>query len=99
MAVYRAVAERTLRSTDYEGLANYHSKRLDDDFSANPYTIVPFELLAIEKLTGVPLENPKHEWLRTPLVRRREVPEIPMPPELAAVVERSQRDEHTDTLE
>ncbi|MCW5800977.1 MAG: hypothetical protein KIT31_01080 [Deltaproteobacteria bacterium] len=93
ITAYRAVAQRSLRSGDYEALATYHSKRLHEDFSGHPSSVVPFELLAIERLTGVPIENPKHEWLRTPLVRRRQVPEIPVPPELAAVIERSRRND------
>lgn len=93
IGVYRPVASGTLRPADYDNLADYHTGEVSGGgfpaFPGNPFRLVPFELFAIEKRTGVPIEGAKHPLLTSPLAVRRTVEEIPMTPELQRVIDRA----------
>ncbi|HMF44327.1 MAG TPA: hypothetical protein VKQ32_26825 [Polyangia bacterium] len=90
---YASVAQGSLKPDDYELLAEYHAKNVGtggyQPFWRLPYRLYPGELLAIEKLTGVPITMPRHPLLTSPLARRREVPTIPVPDDLKAVIKKA----------
>jgi hypothetical protein len=90
---YAHVASGKLRPEEYDELADYHTREVSGSgfpaFDRYPYRVVPFELFAIEKRTGVPIENPRHPLLTSPLAVRREVSEIPVPDELRRVIDRA----------
>jgi hypothetical protein len=90
---YARVASGKLRPEEYDELADYHTREVSGSgfpaFDRYPYRVVPFELFAIEKRTGVPIENPRHPLLTSPLAVRREVSEIPVPDELRRVIDRA----------
>jgi len=90
---YVRVASRELRPGDYDELADYHTRQVTGSgfpaFDRYPYRLVPFELFAIEKRIGVPIETPQHPLLTSPLAVRREVREIPVPDELRRVIDRA----------
>jgi hypothetical protein len=89
---YAPVAAGTLRPEDYEELADYHTRRAAGAgfpaFDLYPYRLVPFELLALQRRTGVPVEAPRHPLLTSPLFRARAVGDPPVPAELQGVIDR-----------
>lgn len=89
IAIYQRVADRSLTVSDYDTLSVFHQNGVDGDgfppFHFYPYRLVPFELLAIAKRTGVALAG-RHPLLNSPLARVRTVAEIAMTEELRAVV-------------
>jgi len=93
LAPYEKVANRTLTSTDYDALAEYHSEQTQGGEAAAfffyPYRLIPCELQAIERLTGVEIVDPRHPLLTSPLARRREVPSLSMVDELESVIVRA----------
>ena len=90
---YASAANGKLRSADYEKLAEYHLKdALDpggEDFQHFPNSVIPFELMAIERHTGVPIGDSTHPLLTHPLAQRRTVTEIRPTEELEGVVRRA----------
>jgi hypothetical protein len=90
---YARAASRELRPGDYDELADYHTRQVAGPgfpaFDRYPYRLIPFELFAIEKRTGVTIGEPRHPLLASPLAMRREVREIPMPDELRRVIDRA----------
>jgi hypothetical protein len=86
---YAPLAAGSFTAQDYDELAAFHQKGVDGagypPFHFYPYRLVPFELQAIAKRTGVALEG-KHPLLGSPLAKPRHVPEIPVPDELRAVL-------------
>jgi hypothetical protein len=93
LAPYEKIANRTLTPMDYDLLAEYHSEQARGGDAAAfffyPYRLIPYELLAIERLTGVEIVDPRHPLLTSPLARRREVPSLAMVEELEAVIVRA----------
>lgn len=88
---YDKVVEGTLASEVYEELAQYHAQNTGlgggyKPFYFYPSRLLPCELLAIEKRTGVPITDPKHPLLTSPLATRRTVPEIPLTDELKKII-------------
>jgi hypothetical protein len=90
---YGSIAADALRPEDYEELADYHTRRAAGPgfpaFDLYPYRLVPFEILAIERRTGVRIETPKHPLLASPLLRARNVGDPPIPAELQQVIDRA----------
>jgi hypothetical protein len=90
---YRRVVSGALRPEEYDELAEYHTRQVTDSgfpaFDRYPYRLIPFELFAIEKRTGVPIEKPQHPLLTSPLAVRRGVREIPVPDDLRRVIDRA----------
>jgi hypothetical protein len=58
----------------------------------SPFNLAPFELLAIERRTGVSAAESRHPLLTSPLAKRRSVPTVPVPPELQAVIARAAKE-------
>lgn len=89
---YRPVAARSLTPEGYEELAVYHTRSVDGPaypaFHFYPYRLAPFELLAIEERTGVPIGERQHPLLTSPLATRRQAAVDVLPDELAPVIER-----------
>jgi hypothetical protein len=87
---YAPVVAGSFTAQSYDELAAFHQKAVDGNgyppFHFYPYRLVPFELQAIAKRTGVALEG-KHPLLTSPLAKSRLVSEIPVPDELRAVLE------------
>lgn len=92
IGVYTPIAAGTLRSSDYDALATYHQHALDGrgypPFRTYPYRVIPFELVAIARRTGIRIDS-RHPLLTSSLARRRDVPDIAMPDELEPVIERA----------
>ena len=90
---YQRVVSGDFRPEEYDALAEYHTQQVTDHgfpaFYSYPYRLIPFELFAIEKRTGVPIEKAQHPLLTSPLAKRREVREIPVPDELRRVLDRA----------
>jgi hypothetical protein len=90
---YVAVASGKLRAQDYDELADYHTRQVTDHgfpaFDRYPYRLIPFELFAIEKRTGVPIRSARHPLLNSPFAVRREVDRIPVPDQLENVIDRA----------
>jgi hypothetical protein len=82
-----------LRPGDYDELAEYHVQQTGESgfqpFLTPPFRLIPVELFALEKRTGVRIESPQHPLLTSPLAVRREAGEIPMPDDLRGVIERA----------
>jgi hypothetical protein len=97
---YGKVAAGTFRPEHYDELAEYHTTQVTDSgfpaFDRYPYRLIPFELFAIEKRTGIPIQNPKHPLLTSPFAVRREVREIPVPDDLRGVIERARTEMKLD---
>jgi hypothetical protein len=83
-----------LASADYDELAVYHTNSVDDEddgyppFHFYPYRLAPFELIAIEKRTGVPIAASKHPVLDSSLAKRRASTTPMLPAELMPVIDR-----------
>jgi hypothetical protein len=81
-----------LASADYDELAVHHTKSVDGHeyppFHFYPYRLAPFELLAIEKRTGVPIAASKHPVLDSSLAKRRSSTAPMLPAELMPVIDR-----------
>jgi hypothetical protein len=92
IGVYAPVVAGTFRACDYDTLATFHQHAVDTKrwppFGAYPYRVVPVELLAIARRTGIPIEG-RHPLLKTTLARQRTVPDIAIPDELRPVIERA----------
>lgn len=92
LGIYESAAAGKLRPVDYDDLAEYHIRRVTGggypEFQSNPYCVIPFELLAIERRTNVRIDS-KHPLLSSPLAVRRDVSTIAMTDELAGVVDRA----------
>lgn len=92
---YATAVAGTLRPSDYDGLADYHIKRTGGagfpEFQMNPYSVVPFELHAIERRTGVRIQS-EHPLLVGPLAAHRTVSELPTTEELDRVISASEKD-------
>jgi len=90
---YQRVVSGDFRPEEYDALAEYHTQQVTDHgfpaFYSYPYRLIPFELFAIEKRTGVPIEKAQHPLLTSPLAKRREVREIPVLDELRRVLDRA----------
>ena len=97
---YGGAASGTLRSEEYDELADYHTRQVTDSgfpaFDRYPYRLIPFELFAIEKRTGVRIEKPQHPLLTSPLAVRREVRHIPVPDDLRRVIDRARTELEMD---
>jgi hypothetical protein len=90
---YARAIDGGLRPADYDELAEYHVQQTGESgfqpFVNPPFRLLPFELFALEKRTGVRIESPQHPLLTSPLAVRREAGEIPMPDDLRGVIERA----------
>ena len=98
IGAYASLLGGSFTARDYDALAAYHQACVEEDddeghppFHTYPYRVIPFELLAISRRTGIPIEG-EHPLLTTSLMRLRDVAEIPMSDELRGVVDRASKD-------
>ncbi len=93
--VYRPVTSGAVTTDDYDRLATYHQKNVDGagypPFHAYPYRLAAFELLAIARRTGVPVDG-QSPLINSPLARARDAGTPAVPDELAPIVARAARE-------
>lgn len=79
-----------LGAADYDDLAVHHAASVDGAaypaFHFYPYRLVPFELHAIEKRTGISIPGNQHPLLGSPLAKRRQTTIGALPDELKPVI-------------
>lgn len=94
MDVYEPIAAGTFDASQWDTLANWHLENTSRNeflpFYFGPIRVIPFELMAISRRTGIPISG-SNPLLHTPLAVMREVPEIPVPEELQAVIDCAHR--------
>ncbi len=92
--IYRPVTDGTFDASQWDALASWHQENTDrgdyPPFYSAPYRLIPFELMAISRRTGIPISG-TNPLLHTPLAVMREVPEIAMTDELQAVIDCARR--------
>lgn len=87
---YASVVDGTFDASQWDALAAWHIENISKGgfppFRSFPYSLIPFELMAISRRTGIPLSGDS-PLFHTVLAARREVPEIPVTEELQAILD------------
>lgn len=87
---YAPIVDGSFDASQWDALATWHIDSISTSgfpaFKNFPYSLIPFELMAISRRTGIPISGDS-PLFHTVLAARREVPEIPVTEELQAILD------------